>query len=196
MKLEHFNWFPCHAHSWGVSLVQLLAFFTWWKNKNVKCQRRAADEKWISDSGGVLLCVTVCSESWVKGKASCCSVPFPTSPLKHIPVSLVLLLIPELGLEGRAGEQRGLFYPKPALLTPTTVKCIKVCCFWITSSVFLFLPEVGFWLLQLPGGPMLRVLTQPMPWSTVFLQFLYLCCSLQWREGASQISMRMALVIN
>lgn len=44
---------------------------------------------------------------------------FPTSPLKHIPVSLVLLLIPELGLEGRAGEQRGLFYPKSALLTPT-----------------------------------------------------------------------------
>lgn len=33
------------------------------KNKNVKCQRRAADEKWISDSGGVLLCVMVCSVS-------------------------------------------------------------------------------------------------------------------------------------
>lgn len=113
MKLEHFNWFLCHAHSWGISLMQLLAFFTWWKNKNLKCQRRAANEKLISNSGGVMLCVTVCSVSWVQGKTSRCNVPFPTSSSEG--TSLFPSCgsqFPQLGLEGRAGEECGLFFPR------------------------------------------------------------------------------------
>lgn len=100
MKLEHFNWFLCHAHSWGISLVQLLAFFTWWKNKNLKCQRRAANEKLISNSGGVTLCVTVCSGSWVQGKTSHCNVPLPPPPPRAHPCSLVLLPVPPAGVRG------------------------------------------------------------------------------------------------
>lgn len=102
MKLEHFNWFLCHAHSWGISLVQLLAFFTWWKNKNLKCQRRAANEKLISDSGGFALCVRVCSGSWVQGKTSHCNVPFPPPHPKAYPCSLVLLPIPTAGVRGES----------------------------------------------------------------------------------------------
>lgn len=112
MKLELFNWFPCHAHSWGVSLVQLLAFFTRWKNRNLKCQRRAADEKLFSNSGGVRLCVTVCAV-WAERRerlhvAMYHSQPPPVSEGTSL-LPLCLSRFPQLGLEGRAGEECGLF---------------------------------------------------------------------------------------
>lgn len=145
MKLEHFNWFLCHAHSWGISLVQLLAFFTWWKNKNLKCQRRAANEKLISDSGGFALCVRVCSGSWVQGKTSHCNVPFPPPPPKAYPCSLVLLPIPTAGVRGESKWGKCPFSPRldmPGSLDSNHSKCMKVCCFWMTSSVFVFLPDL------------------------------------------------------
>lgn len=154
MKLELFNWFPCHAHIWGVSLVQLLAFFTRWKNRNLKCQRRAADEKLISNSGGVRLCVTVCAV-WAEWRerlhvAMYHSQPPPASEGTSLLPSC-LSQFPQLGLEGRAGEERGLFSQRlerhklglcQVLLIPATVKCMKVCCFQRASSMFLFLPDL------------------------------------------------------
>lgn len=199
MKLELFNWFPCHAHSWGVSLVQLLAFFTRWKNRNLKCQRRAADEKLISNSGGVRLCVTVCAV-WAERRerlhvAMYHSQPPPASEGTSLLPSC-LSRFPQLGLEGRAGEERGLFSQRlerhklglcQVLLIPATVKCMKVCCFQRASSMFLFLPDLRGVILASADScltPWLRALTSlspslspPMPWST----FCSLhTCALPW----------------
>lgn len=132
-------------------------------------------------------------------------VPFPTCSSESTSLlPLCCSWFPELGFEGRAGEEP---FPQgqtcQALLTPTTVQCMEVCCVCITSSVFLFLPEVWFWLLQLPDGPMAQSFDfkQPIPVPShalvhcVFAD-LYVCCYLKGGEGASQIIMRMTLVMN
>lgn len=209
MKLELFNWFPCRAHSWGVSLVQLLAFFTRWKNRNLKCQRRAADEKLISNSGGGRLCVTVCAV-WAEWRerlhvAMYHSQPPPASEGTSLLPSC-LSRFPQLGLEGRAGEERGLFSQRlerhklglcQVLLIPATVKCMKVCCFWRASSMFLFLPDLrgvilasaAPWLMSDPMAQsfdLTQPITVPSHALVHFLQSSYLCSSLKWGEEASQ----------
>lgn len=110
------------------------------------------------------------------------------------------------GLEGRAGEERGLFSQRlerhklglcQVLLIPATVKCMKVCCFQRASSMFLFLPDLrgvilasaAPWFMSDPMAQsfdLTQPITVPSHALVHFLQSSYLCSSLKWGEEASQ----------
>lgn len=102
---------------------------------------------------------------------SCCSVPFPISEGTSL-FPLCCSHLPQLALEGRAGEECGLFSPK--------VRHVKLSWFQPQESAWKFaaseehpqcfyfcqISEVWFWLLllQLPDGPMAQSFdfTQPI----------------------------------
>lgn len=195
MKLELFNWFPCHAHSWGVSRVQLLAFFTRWKNRNLKCQRRAADEKLISNSGGVRLCVTVCAV-WAERRerlhvAMYHSQPPPASEGTSLLPSC-LSQFPQLGLEGRAGEERGLFSQRldmpssfdsshskvhESLLLLKSILDVSISARYQRCGFSFCSPLIPVWPHGSELWPHSPSLSPPMPWST----FCSLhTCALPW----------------
>lgn len=89
------------------------------------------------------MCDSLCSVSWGKGNTSCCTVPFPTSSCEGTCLlPLCLSQFPQLGLEGRAGEECGLFFLKVRHVKLFWLQPQKVCCFWRASSMFLFVPNL------------------------------------------------------
>lgn len=162
-----------------------------------------------------MLCVTACGVSGVNRKISfCCNVPWSASLSEG--ASPCALSLPVPSSWGWRGQRVGnvVFYLEvrisQALTTLTIVKQVKVCCLGIRSSEFLFLPDlrdvsfgccnpmVAWWLrafdspqpIAVPSAVFFLVLNED------FLQSSYLCSSLKWGEGASQIITRVISVMN
>lgn len=136
-----------------------------------------------------------------------CIVPFPASEGTSV-FPLCCSWLPQPGLEGRAGEDRGLFSPRLDISNSPDSNQSQVHESLLLLNNILSVPvsakisEVWFWLLQLPDGPMTQCFdfTQPITvpsHSLLHCGFAsHLCCSLSWGEGAFQIIMRMTLVVN